>query len=185
MTQPNPTDTAADRLSHRVEQAQARTAARADRAAASASTAAGSAVKLIKDHPLATIGGAIAIGAIVAQVLPGKIGKGSRKRSRRALDLAAKAAALALAYGKRTTESAADSGRDNAIKLGHAGHELGDRMAEAFNHLARELGNRLGDTSEMAQKHGSELAESATDFARDASTLAARKLRELAAKLDS
>jgi len=185
MTQPTHTQVATDRITRRVEEAKSRAAARADRAAETASNAAGSAVRMIKDHPFAAIGGAVVVGAIVSQLLPGKAGKRSRKSSQRVLELAAGAAELALAYGKRASESAAEAGRDGSIRLGHAGHEFGAKASDTFNDLVSNLGDRLGDSSDVARKRGLELAGSAADMARDASTLAARKLRELAAKLES
>lgn len=185
MTQPTPTDTATDRLTRRVEVAKLRAAARTERAANAASDGGSNVLALMRKHPFATIGGALVVGAIAAQLLPGKMGKGTRKNSRRAFDLAAGAAELALAYGKRASESAADTGRDSAIKLGHAGHEFGTMASDRLNGLAGELGQRLGDSSDVARKRGLELAGSAADMARDASALAARKLRELAAKLES
>ena len=185
MTQPTPTNTATDRLTRRVEVAKSRAAARTERAANAASAGGSNALALLRKHPFATIGGALVVGAIAAQLLPGKMGKGTRKNSRRAFDLAAGAAELALAYGKRASESAADTGRDSAIKLGHAGHEFGTMASDRLNGLAGELGQRLGDSSDVARKRGLELAGSAADMARDASALAARKLRELAAKLES
>ena len=185
MTQPNHIDTATDRLTRRVEVAKSRAAARVERANDAALDAGSNGLGLIKKHPFATIGGALVVGVIAAQLLPGKIGKGSRKKSRRAFDLAAGAAELALAYGKRASESAADTGRDSAIKLGHAGHEFGAMASDRLNGLAGDLGQRLGDSSDVARKRGLELAGSAADMARDASALAARKLRELAAKLES
>ena len=185
MTQPTTTDTATDRLTRRVEVAKSRAAARAERAADAASDAGSNALALLKMHPFATIGGALVVGAIAAQLLPGKIGKGSRKSSRRAFELAVAAAELALAYGKRAGESAADTGRDSAIKLGHAGYEFGAKANERLNGIAGKLGNHIGDSSDIARKRGLELAGSAADMARDAGALAARKLRELASRLES
>lgn len=178
-------DTATDRLTRRVEVAKSRAAARAERADNVAFDAGSNGLGLIKKHPFATIGGAIVVGALAAQLLPGRIGKGSRKKSRRAFDLAAGAAELALAYAKRASENAVDTSRESAIKLGHAGHEFGAMASDRLNGLASELGNRLGDSSDGARKVGRELAGSASDKARDASALAARKLRELAAKIES
>ena len=90
---------------------------------------------------------------------------------------------------RRAGESAADASRDGAIKLGHAGHEFGTKASakasERLNDLAGELGNRIGDSSDFARKRGLEFAGSAADMARDASALAARKLRELASRLES
>ena len=184
MTQPTHTEPATDRLTRRVEVAKSRAADRADRAAEAPSGAGGDVVGLIKKHPFATLGGALVLGAIAAQFLPGKIGKGSRKSSRRALGLVAAAAEMALVYGKQASETAAETGRDNAIKLGHAGHEFRAKATDRLNDLASELGNRLGDTSDVARKRGLELAGTAADMAREASALAARKLRELASKLE-
>ena len=185
MTQPTNIDSATNRLTRRVEVAKSRAVARAERADNAAFDASSNGLGLIKKHPFAIIGGALFVGVIAAQLLPGKNGKGSRKKSRRAFDLAAGAAEMALAYGKRASESAAETGRDSAIRLGHAGHEFGAMASDRLNGLAGELGQRLGDSSDVARKRGLQLAGSTADMARDASTLAARKLRELAAKLES
>ena len=109
MTQNTKIELATDRLTKRLELAKTRAAARAERAADAATDAGSGAISLVKKHPFATIGGAIVVGAVVAQLLPGKIGKGSRKSSRRAFDLAAAAAEIAFAYAKRASENAADT----------------------------------------------------------------------------
>jgi ElaB/YqjD/DUF883 family membrane-anchored ribosome-binding protein len=185
MTQPTKTQLATDRLTERVALAKSRASARAERAAEAAADAGNGAISLIKKHPIATIGGALVVGAIAAQLLPGKIGKGSRKNSRRVFELATAAAEIAMTYGRRASETAAETGRDSAIRIGHAGHEFSAKATDRLNDLASELGNRLGDSSEVARKRSSELAGSAAGMARDASALAARKLRNLASKLDS
>lgn len=185
MTQPNSAETATERLNRRIEGARARVEAQAKRVTEAAAISAGNAAKLIADHPLAAIGGAIVIGAIVAQVLPEKLGKGSRKQSHRALNLAAMAAELALAYGKHAREMAVETGHDTSIRLGHASHELAAKATDRFNKLAGELGDRIGKTSTVAHKRGTELADTTADYARDVRTIVSRKLRELAARLDT
>ncbi|WP_295639579.1 hypothetical protein [Novosphingobium sp.] len=185
MTQSTKTELATDRLTERVALAKSRATARAERAAESAANAGNGAIGLIKKHPIVTVGGALVVGVVAAQLLPGKIGTGSRKNSRRAFELAAAAAEIALAYGKRASDSAAETGRDSAIRLGHAGHEFSAKTTDRLNDLASELGNRLSDTGDVARKRGTELAGSAAGMARDASVVVARKLRDLASKLDS
>lgn len=177
MTDTNTSDphgSASDRLSRRIEVARSRAADRGRRAADAAGGAAGDAAKLIREHPVVAIGGALLVGAVIAQTLPRKVTKRARKRSKRALGLAAGAAELALAYGRKTGASAADNTREGADWLGHV-----VRLA------ADAVGNGLAQGSDSARKGWLELAGISSEKAREAGNLAADQLRKVAKRLES
>lgn len=167
-------ETTSERLSRRIDQARDRAAERARHAADATGGAASEAVRLVRKHPVVAIGGAVLIGAAVAQVLPKKMKKKAAKNSRRAIGLAATAAELALAYGRKAGESTAEGARDGAGWVGHA-----------VTGLADALGERLSDGSQSARKGWFELAGMSSEKARDAGNLAAQQLRKFAKRLES
>lgn len=118
--------------------------------------AADEAIEFTKKHPLAVVGGAIAIGlAIGAMTRPG------RRLGRRGGAFAAMAADAALAYGARFMDGAANA----AEYAGDRFEDLGDSAATGARGLRRDAAYRLdvaGDAirskSRKAGRKGSRLA---------------------------
>lgn len=122
-----------------------------------------SATSFVKEHPITTVVGGLALGVLVASFLPG--GRKVRKQaSAKSAALAAALADLALTYGTQlldSTEKAASAGRDRLSDLGGA---IGD--------VARTTGREAGSA-----------AETAGDTARDFGKAAVRTLRDLRSRM--
>lgn len=154
-TDPDP-DPQSD-LRSRVEAANARNA---QRLASRARDARDSAERIVREHPVAVIGGAIAIGAVLAAVLPRRnrrfiarkgsaIGAGTGKLL---LDLAMKAAAAA-ASASQSSKGRIITMRESAMDSAQGmSHEI-DRLASGATERTRELGENIAARgSEVAAK---------------------------------
>lgn len=131
----------------------------ADRAREAADTA----TDFVKAHPLATIGGAIAIGlAIGAMTKPG------RRVARRGGVLATLFADAAIAYGMHAIDRAGDLAREGQDRL----EDLGDSVAAGARSARR-------DTAYLAGK----AADRTSSAARTASRKAGRTVRNLRSRI--
>ena len=131
----------------------------ADRAKDAAQTA----TDFVKEHPFATIGGAIAIGlAIGAMTKPG------RRVARRGGVLASLFADAALAYGISAIDRAGDLARDGQDRL----EDLGDNLAASARSARR-------DTAYAAGK----AADRTGVIARSASRKAGRTVRNMKSRI--
>lgn len=83
------------------------------------------AVSFVKKHPLATLGGAVALGLII-----GAMTKPGRRLTRRGGVLAALATDAALAYGMKLIDQASDAARAGREHLGELGQSAGETAAE-------------------------------------------------------
>ena len=120
-----------------------------------------SAAKVARDHPLLVVAGGIAVGAVVAALLPkrttGKLTKGARH-------LASVAGTAGLALGRQAIEKssqARDAGRD-------IGRQAIDRAEEAGSHLRRHgeaALDRAEDALATARDGGSKLLSKASEKA--------------------
>ncbi|WFL76982.1 hypothetical protein P7228_13430 [Altererythrobacter arenosus] len=121
--------------------------------------AADSATNFVKQHPLATLGGAVVVGlAIGAMTKPG------RRLTKRGGVLAGLIADAAIAYGISMIDKAGDVARDGQDRL-------------------EDLGDVLSDKARSARRDANYLAGSASDrtrsLARGASRKASRAVRDL------
>lgn len=147
-------------LRSRVEAASARNV---QRLAARARDARDSAEQIVREHPVAVIGGAIAIGAVLAAVLPRRnrrfiaskgaaIGSGGGKLL---LELAMKAAA-ALAATSR-------SSKDRIITIGESAMDSAQGMSHEIDRLASGAAERTREMGESIAARGSEVAAKVRD----------------------
>jgi len=152
-------------LAERVEAARVRSAELA-------STATKSARDFVHDHPVATIAGGIAIGALIAgafaRSLPAKTESAAKKAgddvdviSQRLSHLASLGADLALAYATR----AASAGKEGASKVE-------DRLNEHLSKLSDEASKTASDASSKAAG----FADLVLNSLRDASETAISRL---------
>lgn len=91
------------------------------------------ATSFVKEHPIATIAGGLAIGVIIASLIPGPGRRMRKKASARGAVMAAALADLALAYGSQFLEGAG-------------------KVAQAGGERASDLGETLGDSARSASK---------------------------------
>ena len=131
----------------------------ADRAKDAAETA----TDFVKQHPFATLGGAIAVGLII-----GAMTKPGRRVARRGGVLASLAADAALAYGMHAIDRAGDLARDGQDKL----EDFGDSVVSTARSARR-------DTAYMAGK----AADRTSSAAKTASRRASRTMRNLRSRI--
>lgn len=125
--------------------------------------AAGEATLFVKQHPITTVVGGLALGVLVASFLPG--GRKVRKQaSARSAVLATALADLAMTYGSQFLE-----GASNAAKAGQ--DKLGD------------LGDAIGTGAARASSSAGSAADSAGDNARDIGRAAVKTLRGLRSRI--
>lgn len=103
-----------------------------------------SATAFVKEHPVTTVVGGIAVGVIVASLVPGPGRRMRKKATRRGSALAAMAAEIGLAYGASLIDSLSDAARASGDRLDDLGETIGDgardlrRQATAQGHAASE-----------------------------------------------
>jgi ElaB/YqjD/DUF883 family membrane-anchored ribosome-binding protein len=122
-----------------------------------------SATSFVKEHPITTVVGGLALGVLIASFLPG--GRKVRKQaSAKSAALAAALSELALTYGGQLLEGAGKAASTGREKLG-------------------DLGEVLGDGARSAGRTTSEAAGTAGDSARDFGKAAVRTLRDLRSRM--
>lgn len=131
----------------------------ADRAKDAAETA----TNFAKEHPVAVIGGAIAVGLLI-----GAMTKPGRRVARRGGVLASLATEAALAYGMHAIDRAGDIAREGQDKL----EDFGDSVASSTRSARREASYIAGKT-----------ADRTTTVAGTASRKAGRSVRNLRSRI--
>ena len=114
------------------------------------------ATEFVKDHPIATVAGGLALGIIIAAIVPGPGRRLAKQTGARASALATLGAELAMAYGSGLLDTAGDVARKS-----------GDRM--------EDFGDSIGKTARGIRRDAAYYADSATDSALTLSRRAGRK----------
>jgi ElaB/YqjD/DUF883 family membrane-anchored ribosome-binding protein len=130
--------------------------------------AADEATSFVKRHPIATVAGAVAVGAVVAAMVPGPGRRLRKKAAKQGSHLATMLTELGVAYGGSLLEGLADAGRSGQDRLEDLGETLGD--------TARGLRKQAGHLS-------SDAGDAARAFTRDAGKKAGRTLRDLRSRM--
>jgi len=127
-----------------------------------------SATAFVKEHPVATVVGGVAIGVIVASMVPGPGRRMRKKAAKRGSALAAMVAELGLAYGTTLLDN-----------LGSAARTGGDRIED----LGDTIGDSARDLRRQASIQGSAASETARRLTRDVGKTTGRKVRDLRARM--
>lgn len=106
-----------------------------------------------KEHPVATLAGAVAVGVLVAGAFRGPR-RAAVKGGTKAAGLAALGAELAMAYAAKAFDAAQEAGHDGADWLGQTGRSLGSK--------ARDLGGEAADYAASARESAMRTGKSAT-----------------------
>lgn len=141
---------------NKIEAAQARNARRL---AAHAAHARDNAVRIAKEHPFRVIGGALALGALAAVLIP----KGNRRvLGRKTSALASIATKLAVDYAMNTRKAARDVSRASQERLAEVSETLMD-SSESFRQEVERIASEAGDTArglgEHVARHGAQVAK--------------------------
>ena len=108
--------------------------------------AADGATSFVKEHPIATVFGGLALGAIVASLLPGPGRRVRKKASARGAVVAGALADLALTYGTRFmtgAEKAAKAGQDRVGDLGETISETARSASKSASKAVTGLRSRI------------------------------------------
>ena len=157
-------DTKRTELKGKVDAAQKRNTARSQEQSLGdyARDAGSSATSFVKEHPIATVVGGLALGALIASFLPG--GRKVRKKaSAKSAMLATALADLALTYGTQFLEASGKAAREGQDRLG----DLGGTIAEGARSLGRSAGSLAGDASDNARSAGRGAGKSVARTIRD------------------
>ena len=124
-------------------------ATRIEAARARSTDMAAKARDFVQDHPVATVAGGLAAGALIAGLLASRRRKAPRLDAEAATEssaglarLAALAAELALTYAARATTAGVNAGKDGVHKL----EEIGETVSET----GAQAGRKLGGLAELA-----------------------------------
>lgn len=126
------------------------------------------ATSFVKDHPVATVVGGLAIGVIIASMVPGPGRRMRKKATRRGSALAAMAAEVGMAYGASLIDS-----------LGNAARASGDRLED----LGDAIGDSARDLRRQASFQSSAAGEGARRLTREVGKKTGRKVRDLRTRM--
>ena len=126
------------------------------------------ATAFVKKHPIATVAGGVAIGVIVASMVPGPGRRMRKKATRRGSALAAMVAELGLAYGTSLLDNLGSAARTGGDRL----EDLGDAIGDSARDLRREASLRSDAAGEAARR-----------LSRDVGKTTGRKVRDLRARM--
>jgi len=112
--------------------------------------------EMMRDHPLLLIAGGIALGALVATLLPRSV---SGKLASRAIGLASVASELGLNFSQHARESAGDAARGTIDKLSDLSSQASTAAGRASD-AAAHAGNNAVDAALVLAKKALELATS-------------------------
>ncbi len=107
--------------------------------------AADGATSFVKEHPITTLIGGLAIGAIVASILPGPGRRMRKKATARSAVMAGTLADLALTYGTKFLESAEESAKSGQERMGDLGETIADSAREASRSASKKASKALGE----------------------------------------
>lgn len=126
------------------------------------------ATAFVKEHPVATVVGGVAIGVIVASMVPGPGRRMRKQATKRGSALAAMVAELGVAYGTTLLDN-----------LGSAARTGGGRLED----LGDAIGDGARDFRRQASLQGSAAGETARRLTRDVGKKTGRKVRDLRARM--
>ena len=106
----------------------------------------------VREHPIASVAGAIAVGVLISGMFRGSPTRrvGSAAASK-AAGLATLGAELAVAYAQRARDAASEAGRAGAERFDDLSDTVGDR-ARHLRREARHLAAEAGDSARIARR---------------------------------
>lgn len=111
------------------------------------------ATSFVKEHPIATIAGGLALGVVVASLVPGPGRRLRKQATARGALLAGVLTDLAIAYGTQLADGAEKAARAGQDRLG----DLGDTIGAGVRSLR-------GETQEVADDFGSRAVRTLRDL---------------------
>lgn len=152
-----------EELKQKIEESQARLKAR--ELADKAKEAAGTATEFVKRHPVAAVGGAIAVGLVIgAMTKPGR--RIARKAAGRSSIWATLARDAVITYGIKMIDEAASAARSGQDKLEDFSDAAGN-VARSAKREATYIATKAGDTAASATKAASRKTRRAVRGFRD------------------
>ncbi len=158
------TQTKQEQLRQKIADGQARLEERSqgllDKAGEKAIEARDGFTNFAKEHPIATVAGGLAVGALVSGLIyrsrakrANSVGTGAHQIKEKATTLATLGADYLIGYALKALETAGEAGRAGADRM----HELGDAVEHGTRglrsdagHLAEDLGDRLSSAGQHA-----------------------------------
>lgn len=101
------------------------------------------AASFAKEHPITTVAGALALGALIASIVPGPGRRLRKQATARGAVLSGLLTDLALTYGAQLAERAGKAARASQDRLGDLGESIGDGVRNLRGE-SREVADDLG-----------------------------------------
>ncbi len=122
------------------------------------------ATAFVKQHPVATVVGGVAVGMIVASMVPGPGRRMRKKATKRGSALAAMIAELGATYGATLVDHLGSAARSGSDRL----EDFGDAIGDGARDIQRGAAARTGAASETARR-----------LTRDVGKKTGRRMRDL------
>lgn len=158
----DPADTKREEMKARIETAEARNEARApssltEQAGEKAVEAKDGFTAFVREHPVATVAGGLAIGMLVAGMFKGPR-RAAAAGGAKAAGIAAIGSELAMAFMGQLVDTAGQATRAGGDKL----EDMGDAMGDTARSLRREATYRVGGASDSAKISARKLGKGLT-----------------------
>ncbi|MXO68301.1 hypothetical protein GRI72_05605 [Altererythrobacter marinus] len=122
------------------------------------------ATAFVKDHPIATVAGGLALGVIIASIVPGPGRRMRKKAVRRGSAMAAILAEMGAAYGASLLDNLGSAARTGGDRL----EDIGDSIGDSARDFRREVGSQRDAARETVRR-----------LTRDAGKRTGRTVRDL------
>lgn len=117
-----------------------------------AKDAADGASSFVKEHPLTTLAGGLALGVLIAAIVPGPGRRLRKKATARSAVLAGALADLALAYGAKALEGAEDVAKAGQERIGDLGEAIGDTARDLTRSATESASRAIDGASKTANR---------------------------------
>jgi len=122
------------------------------------------ATSFVKEHPITTIAGGLALGVLIAAFVPGPSRRLRKQASKRGAVLAGVMADLAVKYGSQALEGAGEAARSGQSRLGDLGETLSEALADGARGLRREAGEASDTASSLTRQAGKRASKTLREF---------------------
>lgn len=153
-------------LKSKVDAAEKRNAARQDQKTLAdfARDARHDATSFVKEHPITTLAGGIALGVLVAALVPGPGRRLRKQATRRGAVLAGVLADLAVNYGSQALDGAGKTARSGKSRLSDLGETLSEALSDGASSLRREAGDASDTAGSLTRSAGKRAAKTLRDL---------------------
>ncbi len=118
------------------------------------------ATSFVKEHPITTVVGGVALGVLVASFVPGPGRRLRKQATARGAVLAGVLSELALTYGNQLLEGAGNAARAGQDRLG----DLGETIGSGVRNIRGESREAAGDAASLTREVGERAVRTLRDL---------------------